>query len=191
MRFACCGAVVILLAGLAVPGKANNLVQDGGFEISPPACDTGFGPYWLASGTVTMNTGIVHSGSCSVAFGATPPDSGSLSQLLATVPGVTYSVQFWLFPGESTDPGNSFFLEYVNGVLGADATSSAPNVWTFFSSQFTGTGVDTLTFQGANTYDTYFLDDVSVDTPEPGSFGLLGCALVAAMAASRRLRRRA
>lgn len=197
MRIAGWCAVVILLACLAVPGRAS-IVTNGDFETGD---FTGWYAYQTPfGGLLTINDYFNHTpgGTYSAAFGASGPAPyyDQLSQQLPTVVGDTYLVSFWLYPGVFTDPSNSSFQEYVNGFLGVDATNSAlAGGWSLFNSTFTGTGDDALMFQGYNLAETYFLDNVSVtDTsavPEPGTFGLLGCALVVAGAASRRLRRRA
>lgn len=199
MRFRCCCSLLILLAGLAVPGWATGVVN-GTFDNSSGCVDFATGwtvNYALTGSLVTVGSSFNHTpgGSCSAVFGASGPYYDQISQQLLTIPGDNYSVYFWLYPGDQTSSANSSFREYVDGLLGVDATSSAVNdTWNLYTSTFTGTGDDQLTFQGYNGNDSYFLDDVSLtnnSVPEPGSFGLLGCALVALNAASRRLRRRA
>ena len=196
MRSALGCAVVTLLACLAVPGRAG-IVTNGDFENVTPFYGWLQSYATIGSSSLTINDSFNHTpgGTFSATFGASGPDYDQLVQPLATITGDSYLVSFWLYPGDATDPSSSSFQEYVDGLLGVDPTNSAvADQWSLFTSRFTGTGDNMLMFQGFNANDYYYLDDVSVtDTsavPEPGTLGLLGCALVVA-AASRRLRRRA
>jgi hypothetical protein len=130
--------------------------------------------------------------------------------VLTTNIGDSYSLQFYVLPGaDSADYGAFSFQQFLNGVQGIDTTSVAPlGVWSLFTTSFTGTGADALMFRGYDAADYYYLDDVSVtdlstngggctvesdncesDVPEPGTFGLLGCAFALAAATSRRFLR--
>ncbi len=74
------------LALWSTPSFAQNLVQNPGFE-------TGNFADWTATGSVVApGLGLAQSGS----FGAQLNDMGSISQAIATTPGDSYHIEFWL-----------------------------------------------------------------------------------------------
>ena len=85
------GVGALALAAAATPSNAAELVTNGGFE-------TGNFSGWTLGGNTGftgVDTASAHSGTYGAYFGAVG-STGTLSQLLNTVAGQTYTVSFWL-----------------------------------------------------------------------------------------------
>ena len=196
--------------------QAGNLILNPGFE-------TGDFSSWTvtlaSSGShLLLNTsaGFVHSGNDSADFGGTSPGFyDTISQTFATVNGQSYTFSFFLAGDFSSlgvpsilsgnqsvignlkavDP-NGDFQAFWDGNLVFDSTAGVdPTSFGFSQHSFaeTGTGSDTIMFQGYNVPNAYYLDDASVDaasvgTPEPATWFLIVTGL-AGLVAFRRIRR--
>lgn len=164
--------------------QTNNLVVNGSFETYAGQAQTniGFGlPPWVVS-----NLDIVRpeNGQCcyfqpadglvSVSLNWNAP--GALSQVITTVPGVTYEIRFWMaaevFGGIQT---RTMQVRWNGAVLGTPSfsyTGQGPLSmgWTEFVYTAVGTGSDTLAF--VSTTPNNFgptLDRVSVALPIAGA----------------------
>ena len=143
MNFKTVAAVCIAL--YAIPGGVAyaNLVTNGGFEtenldisgnpIPPP-------PGWTISGDgVGIDTAFPNNGIYDVSFGAstTDPNPGTLSQVIATTPGQSYTVAFALFD-EAGLAGNTFTVSF--GGLTQTITGDTATVYTLVSFTAPGAG---------------------------------------------------
>jgi hypothetical protein len=172
-------AVCVVLLGLMTPSalRADNIVVNGGFETGNW---TGWN-YSNNSGYLTVNGNTPYSGSYAANFGATYNVYDTISQILATSKGTSYTLSFWLAntfdPHSESDSAD--FQVLWNGTSLEDIVTTTAFGYTEFTFTVTGTGSDTLSFEGYNDPSWTYLDDVSVDaTPEPSSFYLLGTAML-------------
>lgn len=205
------GAVLVALTIVSCPVRAQNLVQNPGFEDSTGP--TGSPGWTLGSGggTVFDNGGggeavavqealvqaegsnpNAHAGLWDVSFGATSPEgatSSSLSQTITTTPGATYLVTFFLM--NSDGPHNTFLATFGDQTVLSLNDASAFG-YTQFSQQVTATSRSTtLTFTAEQDPGFFYLDDVSVEAaPAPAvGGGLLSAAVMLAGLGIRRARR--
>jgi hypothetical protein len=191
------GALFCLIGTVAAPlsagmlslcdSVAGNLVANCGFETED---FTG----WTTGGN-TSNTGAVstpyyaYAGPNSgIAYAALGPigSEGSLSQVLSTTAGASYSVSFYL-AGVDDNPSDFTALWDGNPLL----SLSDPNTgaaFNQFSFSVTGTGSDTLQFTFRDDVGFIALDDVVVVAPEPGTMGMMIGGIVAALLARHRRR---
>lgn len=158
---------------------AGNLVTNCGFE-------TGTFAGWTAvdsSGFTSVSASAAHSG----AFGALSGPVGTIgtiSQSIATTPGGTYTLSFWLTNLSGSTP-NSFSVSF-NGATLTSLTSSAAFPYTMFTfAGLVATGSSSsLVFSFRHDPSFWELDDVVVlpsgaaRTPEPATMLLLGSGLV-------------
>jgi hypothetical protein len=179
----------ILAAGsmFSLTGPASaNLVTNGNFDAdSPPAQTAPFG--WTLtrapSGSDFFIGGNDFGGFSppnSANFGATGAFDDTLSQVLSTIAGQTYTISFEL-AHDSTNTENDFSASF-----GADQILSLTNTASFGFTLFTATAVassgsTTLSFSGRENPAWYELDNVDVEgataVPEPGSLAIFGAAL--------------
>lgn len=177
------------LLGIAFWGSlalAQNLVQNPGFE-------TGSLPPWVANGwgVLPLGIGVPHTGTyyaetpCAGAACISPDPSGSgawLYQDLATVPGATYTLSFFYFPG--TGGGGTIELQALWGPSGSPLTTGGAGICSgncvFHSAssgaaytQFTVTGLTAsssstrLEFLGRQDSSLELLDDIVVTQSSP------------------------
>jgi hypothetical protein len=158
--------------------NAANIVNNPGFEtgdftgwtVNDPSGFTGVG----------SDAAFAHSGTHYAFLGATP-NTGSLSQSLATMGGTAYTLSFWL--ANDATPGlgpTTAFEAFFNGVSVFALPGNSP---VFGYTQFTISGLvatgaaTTLEFRYRHDNDFFRLDDVSVSVPE--SFSTIWLALPA------------
>jgi hypothetical protein len=173
-------AVMLLFVG-AAPAAADNIIMNPGFEAGTV--------YWTFTGAGYIHSADgydpSHSGSWEAYLNAYP-GYGTISQVVATVPGDIYNISFWI----SSNGGNGTIYSKFGSTIGFDASSPAVGFYYYTEETYTATAdADTSTFVigGNGITATYFFDDVSVEqaTPEPGTlplsllaFSFLGLATV-------------
>jgi hypothetical protein len=188
-----------------------NLVKNGGFETgdfsgwslsgNPSGC-TNFPTGVLSLGQVVpacggfstfTNTVGPHSGTFAAFFGSPFAISpGVVTQNLATNPGGSYDLSFWLL--NETGSTNSFIVTFSTDTV-LDLTNSDAFGWTQYTFDgLTAPSGDTpLTFNGYNPPSAWGLDDVSVTSasatvPEPSALMLLLTGVIGLVAFSQRKR---
>ena len=161
--------VLVMLPGVAL---SVDLVTNGGFE-------NGNFSGWTQSGNMGatgVSTATVHSGIYSAYLG--PVGSlGYLSQMLPTVIGGTYNLNFWLQHDGGTP---SEFLVVWGGNNIFDTTNPPSFIYTLESFSLTAASSSTELKFGFREDPSFFhLDDVSViGAPEPTTIILLGFGLL-------------
>jgi len=179
------GALAIVVSALVGTAANANIVTNGGFE-------TGDFTGWTQGGDTSF-TGVddsnPHSGTYEAFLGPVE-SSGTLSQTLATIPGDTYSIDFWLENDDTT--GNNFFSVSFDGQILTSITNASSFGYTEFNFALpASTSSTVLEFTAFNPASFWFLDDVSVtDTsnavPEPLTVSILGAGLAGAAVLRRR-----
>ena len=180
-------ALAVAALSVAYPAKAN-LITNPGFE-------TGNFTGWtvVGSGALVLGTanGVApHSGNFQARLGSPGQGAGSVTQSVATTPGSSYTIDFFLAnPFGTTNFGVSWggvtIFSLTNPVISGYTeytfTETASNAATPLSFVFPGGGA------------LIFLDDVSVNpagvgVPDTGStVSLLGFALLGLAAVRRKL----
>jgi hypothetical protein len=207
--------VVVILASSVLPVslQAANLVQDPGFEAGPAgtscngsvACSP-IHPAWTftdaASGTdygVDAEGFDPHSGTNSFFFaGVTAGSYDTIQQSLATSPGQSYTLTFWL--DTHFNHSNADIQVFWNGSMvyqdaaGVDLAHQFPYTQITVNSLLATGGSTVLLFKGFNVPSGDYLDDISVDSgaaapvPEPAN-SVLACAGALLLAGWKLLRR--
>jgi len=173
-------ATVALIASVAAHA---NIVTNGGFETGNLAGWTQFGD--------TSFTGVDNQSPQSGVFAAFagPSAPGGIFQTLATTPGRSYTVDFWLMNeadvlGQVTP--NAFAFSW-GGAPKLTLTNAAASGYTHYSFILLATSASTdlrFTFQHGPAF--WDLDTVSAVVPEPGTLALVALAGLAALARRRR-----
>lgn len=173
---------VLLAVGLlcVTAGQARaNIIVNGGFETGD---FTGWTTIPAPSGSLYGVDGNPHTGNNAAYFGAVVEDSfDQIQQTIATTPGATYIVDYWLSNDNNSTPCD--FIASWNGTV-LSSNEDAPGFpYTHFSFLVTGTGSDTLNFSSYNVPAFFFLDDVAVNlvasaVPEPASLTLAGLGIL-------------
>lgn len=156
------------VSGNDVPGEEGNLYGVEGTD-----------PFPLPDGTAP------NSGNFQAFIADQAADPTTISQVLATVPGGQYIVSFYLAQ-QPVGPGtiNNFFDVSLGGITVQDLTAVAVQGYTLYTGKVTVTSSSsTLSLTGGNDIGEFLVDDISVtNTPEPGTFFLMGGALFGMLA---------
>lgn len=151
-------------------------MTNGGFE-------TGSFSGWIVTGNYTSvstaTTGYTpHSGNDFAHLGDTS-DTGSLSQVLSTIAGESYTLSYYLASHGDT---NTTFSVLWDGQTISGSELVNPNsagAYVLYSFLVTGTGSDTLTIRASDHPSYIALDDVSVTAtvngpvPEPATWAMM------------------
>lgn len=161
------GAGVLLPFALQI---AQPMVQNGGFEtgtFSGWALD-GILNYGGVNNAVTSTASFVHSGTYGAELGAYG-GLGYLAQTLATTPGASYLLSFWL--ANSSSGATQRFQANWNGSTLYSLLNPPVMAWTNLQFLVTATGASTLLqFAEENDPNYFGLDDVSVTVIPPPVF---------------------
>ena len=173
-------ATVMLLPTAAF----GNLIVNPGFETGDftgwTTSNFGVSTFDPHSGTYDAGTGCVGNGCVS-----TQGSGAFLSQVLATTPGQTYTLDFLV--GEDGGPTSEFTV-FWNGSLIADVLNPANNtlpgyVEFTYNGLLATTSATTLEVHGRQDPAGIYFDDFSVNaataTPEPGQIALVAPILAA------------
>jgi len=184
--------VAIALIAAASNASADNLVINGGFETGSVI------PWQDEDATfVTDAPGTVHSGTFALGFAERA--AHRLRQLIATTPGATYVVDFYLARSQAIfGEDERFFVQasFAGTTFLSLDRSTLPlgSPYREYTFSIVATGVvSALDYMVADPPAVTYLDDVSVTlasappVPEPESYAMLLTGLgVLGMAASRR-----
>ena len=141
-RFVLAATVLGLMVGAAGKSKAN-IVTNGGFETGNGVIGgTSNFQGWTLSGDwypwtyiVGSTFGLPGGGNYEAQLG-TNYSLGFLSQTLTTVPGQSYTLDYWMRTGH----GGEEFQTYWNGTMIADLTNIPKQLWTEYTFTVTATG---------------------------------------------------
>jgi hypothetical protein len=171
---------------LVLPAAAANLVDNGGFE-------RGDFTSWILSGNPipgVVDTSSPHSGTYAAdLFASGSP--GYMEQMLATTPGTTYQLTYFL---ESDGETPNLFSAQIDGRNVFNATNLPNHPYTEYSFSFSAAGTSTdLKFGFEDDPGALHLDDVAVAAiPEPDSLSLLALPLaLVSIGLTKRLKRTA
>jgi len=173
--------IIAVFACAAVTARAQNLVQNPGFETGDFTGWTQFGDTSFTAVSGTFDGVSPHSGTFQAYFG--PLSDGGITQTLTASAGL-FNVDFWL----AAAGGGAG--DYINVVFGGTTIYTLPGSGAFSYIHVIENGVSaganpTLEFHFTNSPSYWFVDDVNVSVvPEPGTLGLIalgGLGLVAAL----------
>ena len=189
-------AVALMAIALTNPSRAQNLVQNPGFELSTSRTSS---PGWTEAGqdlTFFSNSQVnfpANTGLWSAAFGdtsAAAATADALTQSVPTTPMATYVVSFFL--ANLSGPHNTFNATF-DGQTVLSLADAAPFGYTLFSATVTVRSSQSVLSFIAEQDPSYFtLDDISVEAAPalvPGGGVVSFCVFFAALGL-RHLRRR-
>ncbi len=167
-------ALLLLFSAAVFRAQAAPVLTNGGFE-------TGDFTGWTLAGTDSSASGLgiyygvdaadAHTGSSGAYFGSIGGVL-TLSQVIATTPGKSYAISFWLAQaiGEPAPP----YVNSFSAVFGGTSLVSQTNVPGAAFSLYSYSGVATtsttlLQFSFRNDTGFFSLDDVDVASPSGGA----------------------
>ena len=144
----------------SVAAGATNALQNGGFESGS------FAGWTLAGDTndmlISTNSAYAHSGRYGAQLGPGSPPGGSLSETVATVPGTSYQLSFWLDSPDGLTPNN--FLISWNGAVIYDQSDLGALGW--FNPRFVvqaASPTSVIQFECLDAPSYLGLDDVELE----------------------------
>ncbi len=179
--------VVVLLVAAPTAFASPNLVTNGSFETGDFTGWSQSGLEEVVSGAFSAYSGA-QDGTFYSVWGNIGGD-GQISQSFSDTAGAQYTFSFW-FASVGDNPSD--FSAMWNGTTLLSLTNPNTGVnYTEFSFAVTGSGFDTITFNGRDDPAWMALDNISVTqstgtTPEPSSLLLLGSGLLAVGGVVRR-----
>jgi hypothetical protein len=183
---------------MLVVAAPAQLVQNGGFEeIDDPATPNIFTDWTLSgNGDFFFVTGDAHSGSRAASFGAVGSQTFLAQTIITTIPGETYTLDFWLSNLRNGDELNpNLFTGSWGGIQFATLSNVPAFGYTKFSYELTASSSSTLLqFGFQNKFSEWHFDDVSVTetsrgVPDSASTVLLLGTALAGLGVFQRKRR--
>lgn len=174
---ACACAPSMAWAVTCTDNNNPNLVKNPGFESGTTGSITDWTLRFNSSADTEsgVTTDVERSGKQSFYVG-TERGENRLSQIVTgTVAGKVYTVCFWL-EASGAEPGETAsFKAQWNNADGVMVTNSLNTPWVYYSFNVVATGNDTISFEGRNDQNFYYLDNVSVQactscTTTPSAF---------------------
>ena len=180
-------ASLLALASFALAAHAQNLVVNPGFETGS---FSGYTVTEASSGSNVSVNSVPHTGAFGASFGAISGLPDTISQSIATVPGQSYTVSYFLRIRANDQTTNLQGFTASFGGTSQTQPGIVPSEYTLQSFNSTATSTSTTLSFAAFTLQGFFdLDDVSVvatPVPEPASLAALGLGAVALLKRRKR-----